>query len=280
VNTRNTGRPAGTLEAGGVLDRIIVAKAARLSEAKQAVPLERMIAESEMFARISARRSLAENLLAANRINVIAEIKRRSPSKGIIREDFNPVELARDYEEGGAAALSILAEEDFFGGSLDHLKQARPQSSAPILRKDFIFDEYQLYESVAAGADAILLIVAALDDELLGRLLSLARKLRLDALVETHNQEEMLRASNAGARIIGVNNRNLSNFEVDLETSFRLSDIAPPDCILVSESGISSPDHIRRLKSAGYNGFLIGEHFMRAERPGFALRELIAAASD
>ncbi|HKP87198.1 MAG TPA: indole-3-glycerol phosphate synthase TrpC [Blastocatellia bacterium] len=280
-------RPEGTVAAGEVLDRIIEAKAARLAAARIAVPLERMIAQSNTVAASRVRRSLAESLLTPDRVNIIAEIKHRSPSKGVIREDFDPVAIAEAYEEGGAAAMSVLAEEDFFGGSLDHIKRIRPLTSVPLLRKDFVFDEYQMHESVAAGADAVLLIVAVLDDDLLARLLGLANRLGLDALVEAHTADEMRRAHQAGARIIGVNNRDLARLklnregrETDLETSFRLAELAPPGAVLVSESGINSGDDIRKLKSAGFNGFLIGEHFMRATDPGFALRRMIASAND
>ena len=273
-------RPDGTLEAGGVLDRIIEAKAARLAEAKRAEPLERIIERSGAGASSRVQRPLAESLMATGRVNIIAEIKHRSPSKGVIREDFNPVSIAESYQRGGAAAMSVLAEEDFFGGSLDHLKAIRQRADAPLLRKDFIFDEYQIYESVAADADAVLLIVAALDDELLGRLIALADEQAIDALVEVHTAPEMRRATQAGARIIGINNRDLTTFATDLNTSFELAQLAPSGATLVSESGIKSGDDIRRLKSAGFHGFLIGEHFMRAEDPGDALRRMIADACE
>jgi indole-3-glycerol phosphate synthase len=280
VTTTIRTRPDGTLAAGGVLDRIIEAKAARLAEAKRAEPLEPLIERSGAGASSRVQRSLARSLMMTGRVNIIAEIKHRSPSKGIIREDFNPVSIAESYERGGAAAMSVLAEEDFFGGSLDHLKAIRQRADAPLLRKDFIFDEYQIYESVAAGADAVLLIVAALDDELLGRLIALADEQVIDALVEVHTALEMKRASQAGARIIGINNRDLTTFATDLNTSFQLAQLAPSGATLVSESGIKSGDDIRRLKSAGFDGFLIGEHFMRAADPGDALRRMIADACE
>ncbi len=268
--------PDGVLAAGGVLDRIVKAKATRLAEAKQSVPLEQVIAQCSA----RERRSFAESIANPERVNIIAEIKYRSPSKGIIREDFNAVSIAMGYEGAKAAAMSVLAEEDFFGGSLDHLRAIRERVNTPLLRKDFIFDEYQIYESVAAGADAVLLIVAVLDDELLGRLIELASAIGLDALVEVHTADEMKRATAAGAKVIGVNNRDLATFAVDLNTSFRLAQLAPAEAILVSESGIKTGEDIRSLKSAGFSSFLIGEHFMRAENPGDALRRLIADASE
>ena len=264
------------LAAGGVLDRIVEAKAVRLAEAKQGVPLEQVIAQCDA----RARRSFAESIAKPGRVNIIAEIKHRSPSKGIIREDFDPVTIAESYDGANAAAMSVLVEEDFFGGSLDYLRAIRQRVNTPLLRKDFIFDEYQIYESVAAGADAVLLIVAVLDDGLLARLIKLASETGLDALVEVHTADEMKRAIIAGAQIIGVNNRDLTTFAVDLNTSFRLAQLAPAGAILVSESGIKTGDDIRNLKSAGFSSFLIGEHFMRAENPGDALKRLIADANE
>jgi indole-3-glycerol phosphate synthase len=272
-------RLPGVLSAGGVLDRIVDAKAARLEAARRDTPLEVMI---ERAAEVPnrARRSFAQALARTDRVNIIAEIKRCSPSKGIIREDFDPVRIAESYQSGGAVALSVLCEEDFFNGSLDHLEAVRGVVALPLLRKDFIIDEYQVYESALRSADAVLLITAILDDPLLRRLLSVARKLNLDALAEVHSRAEMDRAVEAGANIIGVNNRDLTTFEVDLNTSFELAAMAPRDEILVSESGLSRGSDIRRLKQAGFSAFLVGEHFMRAEDPGRALRKLIAEAGD
>lgn len=206
-------------------------------------------------------------------INIIAEFKRRSPSKGVIRDGANAIDIARAYQAGGAVAMSVLTEEDYFAGSLDDLRQVKSVVDLPVLRKDFIVDEYQVYESAAAGADAILLIVAALDDESLGRLRRLAEdELHIDALVEVHTSDEMKRAAASGAKLIGVNNRDLRTFEVSLETSLRLAREAPADALLISESGLKSHDDLRRLHDAGYRGFLIGETLMRAEDPEQALR--------
>ncbi|MFL6212995.1 MAG: indole-3-glycerol phosphate synthase TrpC [Blastocatellia bacterium] len=269
-------RPAGLLKAGGILDRIVEAKATRLHQAMSAVSLDELIRTSEGVERAAG--AFAENLKRAGTVNVIAEIKRRSPSRGIIREEFEPAQIARSYSEAGATAMSVLCEEDYFDGSLDHLRAVRDVTATPLLRKDFLFDEYQLYEARAAGADAVLLIVAILDDSLLSRLLDKAATLNLDALVEVHTCEEMRRAAGAGATIIGVNNRDLASFKVDLRTSLDLAPLAPPRSILVSESGIATGEDIRRLRKAGYSAFLIGESFMRAADPGQALRELIREA--
>ena len=213
------------------------------------------------------------NALRADGINVIAEFKRRSPSKGMIREGANPIEIARAYHEGGAVAMSVLTEEDYFAGSLEDLRQVKSTVNLPVLRKDFIFDEFQVYESAAAGADAILLIVATLDDELLSRLRRLAEdELQIDALVEVHTNDEMKRAAACGAKLIGVNNRDLRTFEVSLDTSLRLAESAPADALLISESGLSKAADLQRLHDAGYRGFLIGETLMRADDPAAALR--------
>ena len=206
-------------------------------------------------------------------INIIAEFKRRSPSKGMIREGANPIEIARAYQAGGAVAMSVLTEEDYFDGSLEDLRQVKATVDLPVLRKDFIVDEYQVYESAAAGADAILLIVAALDDELLSHLRRLAEdELQMDALVEVHTSDEMKRAVACGAKLIGVNNRDLRTFVTSLDTSLRLAREAPADALLISESGLNNAADLQRLYEAGYRGFLIGETLMRADDPAAELR--------
>jgi indole-3-glycerol phosphate synthase len=211
--------------------------------------------------------------LQTDGINIIAEFKRRSPSKGIIRAEANVIEIARAYQEGGAVAMSVLTEEDYFAGSLDDLRQVKSTVDLPVLRKDFIIDDYQVYESAAARADAILLIVAALDDEQLSRLRRLAEdELQMDALVEVHTSEEMKRAVASGAKLIGVNNRDLRTFEVSLETSLSLAREAPSEALLISESGLNNAAAVQRLHEAGYRGFLIGETLMRADDPAAALR--------
>ncbi len=257
----------GVLSAGGVLDRIVEAKARRLES------MERNRLDDAISAR--ARVSFFDALTRSDRINIIAEIKRRSPSKGMLRENFDPSAIAESYERAGAAAISVLTEEDFFDGSLNHLAAARASASVPILRKDFIFDEFQIREAAEAGADALLLIVAILDDELLPRLIEATHRAGLDALVEVHTSREMERAVRAGARIVGVNNRDLTTFTVTLETSIHLARLAPEGSLLVSESGINTRDDIDKLREAGYQAFLIGEHFMRADDPGEALTRLV-----
>ena len=275
--SRTEQRPPGVLKAGGILDRIVDRKAARLAEVMAQSPLEEVMAQAEPITRPA--NAFAESLKRTDSINIIAEVKHRSPSKGIIRADFDPLAIALSYQEAGAAAMSVLCEEDYFGGSLDHLRAIRAATATPLLRKDFIFDEYQLFEARAAGADAVLLIVAILDDALLRRLLERAEALGLDALVEVHTADEMRRAASAGAAIIGVNNRDLTTFHVDLQTSLDLARLAPAGTTLVSESGIGDGASIRRLREAGYSAFLIGETFMRAEYPGGALQQLIREAA-
>jgi indole-3-glycerol phosphate synthase len=267
--------PAGVVAPGGILDQIIAAKHERLSRAKQAVPHNVLLGMARSASRAST--SFSEALKSTDRINIIAEIKKRSPSRGIIREDFDPAAIAESYQRGGAAAISVLAEEDFFDGSLEHLKSARQRVALPLLRKDFIYDSYQVTESAAAGADALLLIAAMLDNTRMTELLAQCAEARLDALVEIHSAEEMERAALAGASIIGVNNRDLRTFNVDLNTSISLAATAPTGSVLVAESGIRGRGDISRLRQAGFNAFLIGEHFMRATDPGAELAGLVSA---
>lgn len=269
--------PDGVIAAGGALDQIVAAKARRIELAKRNLPLGPMAERALEVASRKRRATFFAALQSGPRARIIAELKRRSPSRGLIRRDFDPSKLAHGYASAGAAAISVLTEEDFFGGSLDHLEAARG-AKLPVLRKDFIFDEYQLYESAVAGADAVLLIVAILSDLRLRRLIELADELNLDCLVEVHTAREMERAADAGARIIGVNNRDLVTFSVDLGTSFRLAPLAPSGAALVSESGIKSGRDIRALRAAGFRAFLIGEHLMSSEDPGRELARLIEEA--
>jgi indole-3-glycerol phosphate synthase len=213
---------------------------------------------------------------SASGVAVIAELKKASPSKGLIRERFFVEELARELEAAGAAALSVLTDTEFFQGSLENLRLAAASVKVPCLRKDFILDEFQLLEARAKAADAILLIVAALSQEELTRLAQRARKRGLDVLCEVHDEEELQRALDAGCDLIGVNTRDLRTFKVDPETAFRLADRLPNGVLKVAESGIRSGEVMARLRAAGYDAFLIGESLMRAERPGEALRELVA----
>jgi indole-3-glycerol phosphate synthase len=260
-----------------ILSKIIEAKRKRLEISRRAVPI-RDLRERGYAARdsVSAHR-LLERLRENRQINIIAEFKRRSPSKGLIRVDVSAPEMVRMYETGGAAAISVLTEEDHFEGSLDDLLTIKKEVSLPILRKDFVVDEYQVFESAIAGADAVLLIVAALDDPCLQRLRSLAEEeLRMDALVEVHSAEELSRAEGSGAKMIGVNNRDLKTFNVSLNTSVELAAIAPAGCTLVAESGLHSYADVRRLHELGFSGFLIGETLMKADHPDSALRQLMS----
>src|SRR5580658_10019742 len=215
---------------------------------------------------------------ASHCIAITAEQKNAPPSKGVTRADFRPADLARELQQAGAAALSVLTVEQFFQGSLDNLRQASSSTSLPCLRKDFIVDEFQIVEARANRADAILLIVAALEQKELISLARAARELDLDVLCEAHDEQELQRALDAGCDLIGVNSRNLQTFDVDLETAFRLAEKIPASCVRVAESGIQSGADIARLRSAGYEAFLIGESLMKAARPGETLAKLMEEA--
>ena len=208
-------------------------------------------------------------------VAIIAEVKKASPSAGIIAPDFNPLSQAREYARGGAHALSVLTDEKYFGGHLAYLKQIREQVDLPLLRKDFIVHELQVYESVVAGADAILLIVASLDDATLRALYDKAKACQLDVLVEVHDLPEMERALELGADMIGINNRNLKTFEVDLATTEALAEEIPSDAVAISESGIKTADDVRRVRAAGINAVLVGETLMRAKNVPEKIRELL-----
>ena len=208
---------------------------------------------------------------------VIAEVKKASPSKGVIRPDFRPADIAVSYEFGGAASLSVLTDVDFFQGADDYLRQARDACTLPVLRKDFTVDPYQVYEARALGADCILLIVAALDDGQLVDLSGLAMQLGMDVLVEVHDIDELERALQVPVPLVGINNRNLRTFEVSLDTTLAMKDAVPKDRLLVTESGIVVPEDVATMRDAGVNAFLVGETFMRAEEPGEALRQLFFA---
>ena len=250
--------------------RIVEVRSARLPASE----LERRA--SKVTARPGAfRRALEQQ----GRINLIAECKRRSPSRGVLRADYDPVQIARGYEHAGAAAISVLTEPTFFDGSLEHLQAVRRGVSLPTLRKDFIVDPYQILEARAAGADAVLLIVAALTPPSLAELHQAAVDADLDVLVEVHGLAEIPIAVDAGASIIGVNNRDLRTLAVDTEVSLRAAETIPDDVVAVAESGLKSGDDVARLRQAGYNAFLIGERFMTMAQPGEALRSLLAEAS-
>ena len=252
-----------------------------VAAARQAVrDRRRTIPETVLASRIPAsldgKARFEAALAAAGRPNVIAECKRRSPSRGILRRDYRPEAIAAAYERNRAAAVSVLTEPTFFDGSLDHLRAVRAAVAIPVLRKDFIVTPYQLLEAAAAGADAVLLIAAALDDADLGALHAGATELGLGVLVEVHDTREMERAARAGAAVVGVNNRNLRTLAVDVEASYRLAAQMPESAIAVAESGLRTSADLVRLGVAGYRAFLIGETLMTAADPGAALRDLLA----
>lgn len=262
------------------LSEIVQHKRMRVAYARAASPLGIVRARASQVRQESQPHQLRRALEPDGNAKVIAEIKRASPSKGVIKEILEPAELACAYAQGGAAAISVLTEEDYFRGSLDDLRAVREGAALPLLRKDFIVDEYQIFETAAAGADALLLIVAALDDDQLLRFRQITEEeLGMDALVEVHTADEMRRAERCGAKLIGINNRNLRTFEISLNTSVELAHAAPADTILVSESGLRSGQDLQRLQEVGFRGFLIGEALMRPADPASALQTLIRDAN-
>ena len=256
------------------LVKIIEKKRDEVAEAQKRVPLELLRREAE---KPRDRRPFLEKLAAPGPFgaNIIAEIKRGSPSRGPIRADLDPAHYAGSYEIGGAAAISVLTDETFFFGGPKDLQEARAATQLPVLRKDFIISEYQLYEAAAWGADAVLLIVRALSAEFLKSSLQLCTELQLDALVEVHSQNELEAASRSGARLIGINNRDLTTFKTDIQTSVHLSHHLQPDQLAVAESGIHGREQIERLLDAGIWNFLIGESLVRADDPVDFLRQLL-----
>jgi indole-3-glycerol phosphate synthase len=260
-----------------ILNRILARKAEEIAERRARLPLAELSARIAELPDTRGFAAAIEAKIAAGLPAVIAEVKKASPSKGVIRANFDPVAIARSYAAGGAACLSILTDSDFFQGSETFLQQAREACSLPLLRKDFILDPYQVYEARAIGADCILLIAAALDDDVLMQLSLLAAELDLDVLCEVHDEEELERALALPVPLIGVNNRNLRSFETSLETSLSLQELMEYDRILVAESGIHTPEDVVRLRAGGIQAFLVGEAFMRAEDPGAELRRLFGA---
>ena len=257
-----------------ILETIVAKKRLEVAEAKRRLPereLHRLV--ERRLQEASPRRSLS-SALASSPSGIIAEFKRRSPSKGWIKEEGRPDVIPPAYERAGAAALSILTDESFFGGSQQFVETARPLVQIPILRKDFIIDEYQLFEARRIGADAVLLIAACLPLRECRSLVSVAHELSLEVLLELHAEKE-LDYADLDADCIGINNRNLGTFVTDVQNSFSLADRLPADRVLVSESGISNPETIRLLRAAGYRGFLIGETFMKTPDPGAALQQFI-----
>lgn len=255
-----------------VLDRIVAARRDSVAHRKRVLP--------EVALKIAVEKKAPPprdftGALSPPGINIISELKKASPSRGLLRAEFAPAPLAAAFEQAGAAALSVLTEEDFFSGSLADLKEASRVTKIPILRKDFIIDPWQVWETRAAGADSFLLIAAILNDELLRDLLALGRSLKMEPLVEIHSREELDRVLSVGARIVGVNNRDLRDLSVHLETSLDLVESIPDDCIAVSESGLRTRDDLARLHDAGFDAFLIGEHLMQQADPSLALRALL-----
>ena len=255
------------------LDRIVAATRVRLAETRRGADLRALEQLAEQHVPRGFRSALAER--SKEGIAVIAELKKASPSKGLIRADFRPAELARELENAGAAALSVLTDEEFFLGSLENLRKASASVKIPCLRKDFLVDEFQLLEARANSADAVLLIVAALSPEELVKLALAARKRGLDVLCEVHDGEELQRALDGGFDLIGVNARDLRTFKVDFDTALTLAEKIPAGVVRVAESGIHSGDDVAKLKAVGFDAFLIGESLMRAESPGDSLRELL-----
>lgn len=261
----------------GVLAEIMAQRRESVEHRKRLLPLVALKMAVQKRADPARDFRAAISAGAGSDTRIIAELKKASPSRGLIRADFQPVALALELAGAGAKALSVLTEEDFFQGSLQNLKEARAAVAIPALRKDFIFDTWQVWESRAVGADSFLLIVSVLDDESLVELLELGRQLGMEALVEVHSEDELSRALRAEASIIGVNSRDLRDFSVKLETAKRLIEKIPDSCVAVAESGIQSREDIESLTSAGYDAFLIGEQLMRSATPGAALQELLSA---
>jgi len=260
-----------------ILERIVAATRVRVAEAKRGADLRDLERLAERHAPRGFQRALASK--SRDGVAVIAELKKASPSKGLIRAEFHPAKLAAELEAAGAAALSVLTDEEFFQGSLRNLREASAAVSIPCLRKDFVVDEFQLVEARAHSADAVLLIVAALSLDELSTLAAGARLRGLDVLCEVHDADELQRALNAGCDLIGVNTRDLRTFKVDLEAAFALAEKFPAGVVRVAESGIHSADHVAQLRAAGFDAFLVGESLMRADSPGDALRELMRVPS-
>lgn len=256
---------------GTVLDRILEARVLEVEHRKKVLP------ETALKYGVKAATLLRDFPAALRKagINVLAELKPASPSRGVIRDPFDPVALATSLEAAGAAALSVLTEPEFFGGSLKNLRDARKSVQLPVLRKDFIFDPWQVWETRANDADSFLLIVAALRDQQLVDLIALGRELGMEPVVEAHTSEELSRAISAGAKIVGVNNRNLKTLDVRIETSFELIDQIPDDCIAISESGIRSAAELSKLRAAGFDAFLVGTRLMLSPDPATVLAELL-----
>ncbi|MDG2516999.1 MULTISPECIES: indole-3-glycerol phosphate synthase TrpC [Lysobacter] len=260
-----------------ILNTILARKVEEIQQRSRVRPLEDMRARALQQPPTRGFVDAIRRKHAAGEAAVIAEVKKASPSKGLIRKDFHPAQIARSYEAGGAACLSVLTDVDFFQGSNLYLGEARAACSLPVLRKDFTIDPYQVYEARVIGADAILLIVAALEDGQMVEMANLAMELGMDVLVEVHDIDELERALQTDCELIGVNNRNLRTFEVSLDTTLELQNAVPRDRTLVTESGIATQADVAKMRAAGVQTFLVGESFMREAEPGAALQRLFAA---
>ena len=257
-----------------ILKKILARKLEEITSACEKTGLRQL---SQLAAQASPPRGFIEAMhkrIAAGDPAIIAEIKKASPSKGVIREDFDPAAIAKSYSDGGAACLSVLTDKDFFQGAPEYLKAARGACDLPVIRKDFIVDEYQVYEARAMDADCILLIVAALGDAQMGELYGLAMHLGMDVLIEAHDAEELDRALSVSPSLVGINNRDLRTFDVSLKTTLDLLDRIPDDCLVVTESGILTTEDVSVMRDKAVNAFLVGEAFMRAEDPGAKIREI------
>ena len=260
-----------------ILDTILARKQEEVAERRARVPLDELKARIADAPPLRGFADAIEAKIAAGQAAVIAEVKKASPSKGVIRADFDPAAIARSYQAGGAACLSVLTDIDFFQGADDYLVAARNACSLPVLRKDFIVDAYQLFEARTLGADCVLLIAAALDDAQLSEFAFIAAELGMDVLVEVHDLDELERSLPVPARLLGVNNRNLRTFDVSLQATLDLKAMVPADRVLVTESGILARGDVALMRDNGIHAFLVGEAFMRQPEPGIALRELFAA---
>jgi indole-3-glycerol phosphate synthase len=259
-----------------ILDKIVAVKREEVAAALKQKPLAVVRADAESRVLTRDFEGALRAKIAAGQAAVIAEIKKASPSKGVLRAEFIPADIAQSYAEFGAACLSVLTDKQFFQGSVDYLKQARASCDLPVLRKDFMIDAYQVYEARAMGADAILLIAACLDDGQMADMEAVARSLDMAVLVEVHDREELSRALKLKTRLVGINNRNLQTFEVSLQTTLDMLPDVPADRLLVTESGIQTVADVQRMRDAQVHAFLVGEAFMRAKEPGEALATLFA----
>ncbi len=257
-----------------ILNKIIAVKREEIAAAHKRLPLTVMRADAESRVLTRDFEGALRRKIAAGHPAVIAEVKKASPSKGVLREDFIPADIAQSYAEGGAACLSVLTDKQFFQGSVDYLKQARASCDLPVLRKDFMVEPYQIFESRAMGADCVLLIAACLDDEEMADLEAIAESLGMAVLVEVHDGKELERALKLHTPLVGINNRNLRTFDVSLDVTLGLKNDVPADRLLVTESGILAPADVARMRDAGVHAFLVGEAFMRAPEPGEALARL------